>query len=201
MAEIMVPGDVEAYTQGRLNQSNPETQRALDAALAKARRYCGWHVSPVRQDTIIMDRPQWTILVLPTLHIVSVDSVTIDGVPVPLDNVRMSREAPGILATKDSRPWGGYPLLRDPGYGAMSVTITHGYTAAEAADFREAVLRTIDTANLQVGTGVDGPVEEIKVDDVGLSMPRRGGPDRLADTIARNPMDTSTLYQYRILAI
>jgi hypothetical protein len=38
---------VEAFTEGRLNRDDAETQRQLDAALAAARGYCGWHVTPV----------------------------------------------------------------------------------------------------------------------------------------------------------
>lgn len=200
MSESLTPGDVQQATQGRLLQSDPETQRILDATLAKARRFCGWHVSPVRQDTVILDYPTRNTLILPTLKVVSLDAISVDGVAVDLNNVRRSREAPGVIGTKDGRPWGTYLPCADPGYGAISVTFTHGFTAAEAADFRDAVLRAIDTASMQVGAGGDGPLEEIKVDDVSYRWPRTG-PDRVINSIARNPLDTSTLYQYRILAI
>lgn len=201
MPEALVPGDVEQYTNGRLLQSDPETVRALNAALAKARRYCGWHVSPVQNEILTLDRPYSNTLILPTLRVVTLNSITVDGTAVDLTKVRMSREAPGVLGLNDSRPWGGkYPLSYDPGYGTMVVDLDHGYTAAEAEDFREAILRMIDVASIQVGTGFDGPLEEIKVDDVAYRTPRLG-PDRLIDAIARNPMDTSVLYQYRILPL
>lgn len=199
-SEMLTAGDVAQYTEGRLDPNDPETQRALDAALAKVRHFCGWHVSPVMQMTVILDRSRWSTLILPTLKLVSLDAVSVDGVAVDLTNVRISREAPGVIATKDSRPFGGYPMLNDPGYGAISVTMTHGFTAAEAADFRDAVLRAIDQATLQVGIGAEGPLEEKKVDDVSYRWPRTG-PDRVLNSLARNPLDTSVLYQYRILAI
>lgn len=199
MPEDLVPGDVEQYTKGRLSQTDPETVRALNAALAKVRSFCGWHVSPVRTETIILDRPEYNYptLILPTLKVVELTSITVDGVAIDLSNVRMSREAPGVLAQKNNQPWGGYRW--DNGLGLVHVTLDHGFTAAEAEDFRGEVLRLIDVASLAVGTGADGPLEEKQVDDVTYRWSRV--PDRLVDSIARNPMDSSALYGYQLLAL
>lgn len=200
MAEDLLPDDVESYTGGRLSADSDETQRALNAALARARRFCGWHVSPVKTETIILDRPSSSsLLILPTLKIVTVNSITVDGNAVDLANVRTSSEAPGVLSTKDGfTPWGGWHFW-DSGLGRVSVNVSHGYTAEEAADFRDAVLQLIDISTLAIGTGGSGPLEEKQVDDVTYRWSRI--PDRLVDSIARNPMDASILYQYRLLPI
>jgi hypothetical protein len=108
MAEELTPADVEAYTQGRLSASDPETLRALNAALTRARRYCGWHVSPVRQDVAVLDRPSWigiwNELALPTLKVVSLDGIEIDGVAMDLANVRESKEAPASSPRRTDVP-------------------------------------------------------------------------------------------------
>lgn len=199
MAEELTPADVEAYTQGRLSASDPETLRALNAALTRARRYCGWHVSPVRQDVAVLDRPSWigiwNELALPTLKVVSLDGIEIDGVAMDLANVRESKEAPGIIATKDGRPWGaGSLLLYDSGYGAIEVTFTHGYAAADAEDFRSAVLALVDRAAMAAeGENVgEGALVEKEVDDVRYKW---------ASKVNTVSIDSSALQSFRILAL
>ena len=44
---------LEQFTRGRLDRDDDESQRQLNAALAAARRYCGWHVTPVLTSTAI----------------------------------------------------------------------------------------------------------------------------------------------------
>lgn len=199
MAENLTPADVEQYTNGRLLASDPETERALNAALARVRRWCGWNVSPVITETAYIDRPDYSMLVLPTMKIVSLNTITVDGVAFDVSGVVYSREAPGIVQRKDLRPWGNY--LNNSGLGQIAVNYTHGYTALEAEDFREAVLQLIDQATLNVGTGGDGSLTEKKVDDVTYqwSGSRGAGIDRLPGALAKNPMNESILYQFRLL--
>lgn len=199
MPEELVPGDVEQYTNGRLAQDDPETVRALAAALARVRRWCGWHVSPVITETVYIDRPDGSMLVLPTLKIVSLGSVTVNGTAVDLSNVKYSREAPGVIQRNDLRPWADNFSLSP--LGAIAVAVTHGFTAIEAADFREAVLQLLDLSTLAAGSGGDGPLTEKKVDDVTYQWAgaRGAGIDRLPGALAKNPMNESILYQYRLL--
>ena len=192
MPEDLTPGDVEQFTEGRMLQTDPETVRALDAALARVRRWCGWHVTPARRETITRDRPYSNMLIIPTLKIRQVHSITVDGQAMDLSDIRVSNDVPGMLQTVTGRPWAYSCNL-----GQIEVELTHGFTAAEAQDFREAVLELIDNADISKGTGGDGPLTSKRVDDVEYHW--SGFVDRTFG-IAKNPMNESLLYQYRILA-
>lgn len=186
MPEQLVPYDVEQYTKGRLSATDPETIRALDAALIKARRYCGWHVSPVITKTVTLDGHGSRYLFLPTLKIVTLTSVTVDGEALSLvDDVKQLAEAPGALA-RDG--YGYWPR----GYGNISVEMTHGYTAAEAADFREAVLRMVDQASQLAGQAGVGPLTSKRVDDVEYQW---------AGDIEYVTLDSTALAYFRLLSI
>lgn len=151
MPEQLLPFDVEQYTRGRLSQTDPETTRLLDAALARARRYCGWHVSPVITETITLDGHGDRFLPLPTKRIGAVVGIDVDGVPIDLSEVQQH----------------GSTLIRwiwPCGYANIEVEFTHGFTAAEAVDFREAVLRMVDQSASIAAEG--GTLVSKTVDDV-----------------------------------
>lgn len=179
--------DVENYTKGRLSRDDPETQRALDAALARVRNYCGWHVSPVKTETMIKDGTNDRWLFLPTQKIVEITSVTECGTALDLTTVKQSADAMGILV-KTCGHW-------RHGFSNIEIELSHGYTAAEAADFREAVLSLIDQASFTIGEGRNGPLLSKRVDDVELTW--SGLPRAIDDT----PMNKSMLAPYRILGI
>ena len=80
--------DVEAFTGGRLSADAAETQRLLDAAVAAARRHCGWHVCPVWTDHhIVVDGHGGRVLRLPTRHLLAVGDVTDSGFSVDVDTL------------------------------------------------------------------------------------------------------------------
>ena len=193
MPEDLVPGDVEQYTGGSLSQTDPETVRALNAALARVRRYCGWHVSPVRTEVITIDRParNHPCLVLPTLKIVQLNSITIDDLPIELNNVRMSADAPGVLSLNNWNPWGGYHW--DSGFGLVEVNLRHGYTAAEAEDFREAVLSLVARSAQSANSEAAGPLIEKEVDDV-----RYRWAETVEGAVSATALDTSIIGKYRL---
>lgn len=157
MAEELTPADVESYTAGRLSADDPETARALAAALARARRFCFWHVSPVLWESLTFDGDGDTRLRLPTKRVVSVDAVFIDGQPV----------------TDYNRPVGSNVLIRDRGwprgFSNIVIELTHGHTAAECPDWREAILRMVDRAAFIADQGGAGPLRSREVDDVKLA--------------------------------
>lgn len=125
---------VEAFTQGRLDRDDAETQRQLAAALAAARRYCGWHVTPVSTDeTVVLDGTGLRILMLPTLALQSVTSILEDDVTVELTDVRTSKR--GLITKTNGALW-------TDKLGGIEVEFTHGY--AEAPDFESAVLSSIE---------------------------------------------------------
>ena len=129
-------------------------QDAIDAALAAARRYCGWHVSPSKSETIVVDGPGGRVLSLPTLNLTAVTSVTELGIAVDVSKLDRSQRK-GTL-TKQFGCWTG----RD---GAISVEITHGYTEAEAIDWRRAILALVEARSQAERTGDE---KRRKVDDV-----------------------------------
>lgn len=107
-----------------------------DAELAAVRRYCGWHVCPVLTgDIVTLDGPGSQLLVLPTLRMSALTKVVEDGVELDLSTLAWSTR--GLVRKKSGARWSGE-------YGAIEVTFTHGFTAAEAADFQRAVQQVTD---------------------------------------------------------
>lgn len=155
----ITPADVETYTGGRLAASDPETQRMLDAALFAARREVGWHVSPVITETMNFDGPGGYKLRLPTMRIVKVDSITNDGNTVDLTTVTPSAEVGWLLVMTTgcwSTKWAG-----------ITITLDHGFTAAEAPDWRQAILTMVNQMVELVVTGrPDADLSSKQVDDI-----------------------------------
>lgn len=189
MTEQLTVDDVRAYVMGALNDADDtEVQRLLDAALDRVRRFCGWHVSPVREDTAALHGGGWGYVVLPTLKIVSIESATSDGETVDPDDTEQYTGESGVLYRKDGR-W----------CGRVEVGYHHGYTADEAAAFWGEVLALIDRTLASIGTGASGPLTSLEVDDVTLKW--SGVTDRILGGMAKNPLDESVLYQYRIIPV
>jgi hypothetical protein len=125
---------VESFTRGRLDRDDEETQRQLDAALAAARHYCGWHVTPVLTDqTVTLDGPDSHLLVLPTLKLTELTEVAEDGEELVLADLNWS--ARGLIAKRSGYWW-------TPMFGAITVVFSHGYAAAP--DFESVVLGAIE---------------------------------------------------------
>lgn len=125
---------IEQYTKGRLVADDPETSRLLSAALISARRYCGWHVTPVKDaDEIVLDGPGGSLLRLPTLRLVTLVSVVEDGVTLSLDDLEWSPI--GLVRKKTGAPWSCK-------FGAITVKMDHGFD--DLGDWDSAVLSFID---------------------------------------------------------
>lgn len=156
MAELTV-SDYEQFAAA--DPSDEDTiQAALDAVLAAARRYCGWHVSPVQQQEVQLNGPGGWRLFVRTKHVVSLDDVTEDGEELEIGtDVVADPETPGMIVRKTGR-WSCEPA-------SISVTFTHGYTEAEAADWRQAVLGMVKL-RLTASTRDSGDLKRKRVDDV-----------------------------------
>lgn len=160
--------DVALFTKGRLSAADGEVQKLLDAALLAARRHCGWHVSPVMVgDEVVVDGPGSRILNLPTRKIVEMIDITENERPLDLGNIRWSAGGPpGALSRPVSvrKNSGGF---WSTWYQGITVTMSHGYTEAEAADWRYGVLSMVDQMG-QVLTSGHGEADLLskKVDDV-----------------------------------
>jgi len=148
VAELTVD-DVIQYTQGRLADDD-ETARMLAAALAAARQYCGWHVSPVKTGVdLVVDGPCSRILALPTRKLLDVTAVTEDT--IVLDIAALEWSQIGSVRKTSGAYWSCT-------YQSIAITIDHGFTEVEAADWRDAVLSAVNRASLQVaGRQTAGP--------------------------------------------
>lgn len=170
MPELSVT-DVEDFTNGRLLASDDNVQLMLDAALATARRCCGWPVNPVQTSaSVTLDGPDSRILWLPTRKLNTLTSVTEDGTSLTLSNLSWSAGGPpGVLERPVAvrKKGGGWWSAE---YQAVVVVMTHGYTDTEAADWRYAVLSMIDQMASYTVTGrSDADLVSKKVDDVTYS--------------------------------
>lgn len=115
------PVDLAAYQDG-------DPQAHLDAALAAIRAYVGWHIAPVRTETVAVDIPPWSRGVgLPTLCLLAVVPVDQDGIPFDLEPaLEWTRSG---LVTWPCDLAGTYYDARPT---TAWLTITHGYPALPA---------------------------------------------------------------------
>ncbi len=159
MAEL-TPDDLNRYTKGRLaGGTDEDTQDLLNAALSAARRYCGWSVSPVQAGvTLTIDGPGGRVLSLPTLNLIAISAISENGVPWDATKLDMSRQE----GTVEKYPNG----LWTPRKGGISVTMTHGYSEIEAADWRRAVLRLADLMDRDDKSRDSGDLIRKRIDDV-----------------------------------
>lgn len=189
MAEL-APSDLPAAVRGRF-ADDTAAQAWIDSALSVARRYCGWHVCPLSPDeTMELDGPGGRVLSLPTLNLVSVSSVTECDTAVDVTTLDRSRRK-GTL-TKSCGQW----TSRD---GAISVVATHGFTEAEAAGWRQAVLELVDRMSATVGAvnGNSGPMVEKTVDDVSYKWQTTVGDP--GNQVLFSMLNRELLDPYRIL--
>jgi hypothetical protein len=125
---------VESYTRGRLRSDDAETTRQVTAALAAAKNYCGWHVTPVLTgQSVTLDGTGSNLLVLPTLNMTALTQVNEDGITLNLADLNWSPR--GLIVKKSGYWWSSM-------FGSITVTFSHGY--ATAADFEDALLSSVD---------------------------------------------------------
>jgi hypothetical protein len=55
------------------------SQTRLDQAVSNIRAACGWHIAPVLTETVTLDGPGRSVLLLPSLRVTDVASVTENG--------------------------------------------------------------------------------------------------------------------------
>lgn len=161
MAELTAE-DVEDFTKGRLEDDGGtgEVTRMLNAALVAARRYVGWHVSPVREnDELIVDGPGGRRLQLPTRNIIAIVSIEEDGTAVDSALYVKSADVPGLVVRRSGR-WTCEP-------SGIAATVDHGFTEDEAADWRQAILTMVDQmSQVPKDDSGSGRLVRKRVDDV-----------------------------------
>lgn len=189
MSELTID-DVRSYSERLSDDDDDVLQALLDAALAAARRYCGWPVTPVvADDELTVDGPGGRVLSLPTLNLITVTTVTEEGVALDVTKLDVSRRKGTV--TKQHFYCGGRWSHRD---GSIAVKITHGFTEAEAADWRRAVLRLVNLMSREPIADAERDSPEMKrkrIDDVDYEWY-----DKLIST---NEQLSMLFSQYRIL--
>lgn len=155
----LVAADLASYTRGRLSATDPGTRDALVAALAAARRFCRWHVTPVKtNDAITLDGPNSPLLSLPTQQMTALTTVVerpvgLSVAPVTIDPSLLDWSADGKVRKVTGVRWTSR-------YRGIDVTYTHGFDHAE--DFQRAVLSYADRLSLTTSGGrrtVVGPFQ------------------------------------------
>jgi hypothetical protein len=130
---------VELATAGRLNSDDAETRRQLNAALAAARNYCGWHVTPELTAEVTVDGRGGPLLVLPTAKLNALTSVTEKSFygeeTINVDVGQLDWSTRGLVAKRSGLPWSDR-------FQGVTVTMCHGFN--EAPDFEAAVLAAIE---------------------------------------------------------
>lgn len=105
-------------------------QDELLAISADVRRRCGWHITPVVQETIQLDGTGGEEIILPTLHVVSITSVTENGVVIAGDQLEWSTD--GYLRKSGGGCW-TYKL------NGIELIWSHGYAADEVPDLKRMI--------------------------------------------------------------
>lgn len=116
-----------------------------------------------------LDGPGSRVLFLPTMKVTALTSVTEDDALLDIASVKPS--------VGDGEDWPRRVALRKVGagfwsaeYGSIEVVLSHGFTEAEAADWRQAILSMVDQMSLLPISGGSGTspfgVKSERIDDV-----------------------------------
>jgi hypothetical protein len=116
----------------------PSADDRLDQAESLVRRACGWHIAGIRDEVVTFQARGEHALPLPTLQVVNVSDVTVNG--ETLDPTLYTLDRNSLL-----RGTGDYcdGWARASWYGTVEVTMRHGYavTPAEVTGVVQAIAR------------------------------------------------------------
>lgn len=122
-------------------ESKPAPFDWYAAAVLAVRRYCGWHVTPVIEEDMILDGPGGGALLVPSNQVLELVSLSEDGNPVDVDSVSVSRA--GVLRKKHKARW-------TDELGGIELTLKHGY---DEADDLLAVVEQVASRSAATGSG------------------------------------------------
>ncbi|EEI16272.1 hypothetical protein [Corynebacterium lipophiloflavum] len=148
----------------------PVSQDDINLAVETLRDLAGWHVWPIRSDTVTVDTAGDSVIFLPTLRLLDVTSVEVDGTPVPLDSIEWSES--GMIRFKQ-RP--------RRGFRRVTATIRHGFESTPLT----AVAMHMASRSKQPGTNM--AVGGISVGAPGAMTPQ-SSEWRLLDRYKLGPM-------------
>lgn len=144
----------------------------LAAALTVARQKVGWHVSPIRSESMTIDGPDSRVLFLPTMKIRSLTSVEEDGVTLDTSKISISvGDGPMMRRRAALRKRAGGWWTGE--YGGLNITMSHGFDETEAGDWRQAVMSMVDQMSMlpvSAATGGGSFQSSLRVDDVQIGF-------------------------------
>lgn len=120
---LIAAAELAANSKGAVAAEDPRLDAAAAGASAAVRRYCRWHVTPVIQETLVLDVPG-RVIKLPTMHAVDVDNVKLFG--YELQEHEYSWSQMGVLELH---------VPAEPRFRALQLNLTHGYE--EAPDLKQ----------------------------------------------------------------
>lgn len=116
-------------------------QTRLDEAISDIREACGWHIAPSFTETVTLDGPGRSVLLLPSLHVTAVGSVTENGREL-VEGTDYEWSAKGTLRRRCG--W-------TDRYRGIVVEFTHGYDVVPAK--LAALILDVATAAAEVPVG------------------------------------------------
>lgn len=136
LPSFVTASEFAEWTGGKISASDPRVEPLLAGASAGLRKFAGWHIAPVLEETLVGDGPGGRLLVLPTGRLLSVVSVDNGGETVDITTVDSSKL--GMLELRS-----GWWSSR---FGAVSVRVQHGYDLADVEDIRQIVKQVTSNA-------------------------------------------------------
>jgi hypothetical protein len=129
---LVTAAEFSAWTGGKIPEADPRLEPLLLGASAGVRRWCGWHIAPVLEETLTGDGPAGRLLLLPTGRLLAVLEASDAGTVLDVSGVDFSRSGMVELPRTSGAWWSGR-------LGAVSVRVRHGYDLADVPDVAQIV--------------------------------------------------------------
>jgi hypothetical protein len=129
---LVTPAEFSAWTGGKIPEADPRLEPLLLGASAGVRRWCGWHIAPVLEETLTGDGPAGRLLLLPTGRLLAVLEAVDAGTVLDVAGVDFSRSGMVELPRASGSWWSGR-------LGAISVRVRHGFDLADVPDVAQIV--------------------------------------------------------------
>lgn len=139
--EIVTAEELEAFK----SEENLDAL-SLAAAISEVRGYCGWHIAPQRTETLTLDGPGLSVLLLPTMQVADVAQIVENGATLAAGAIEWSEKGMVRKRTGWTDRWRG-----------VQVTLTHGYAEAPA----EVKRLILATAAAQSDEGASAVAEKV----------------------------------------
>ena len=142
LAPLLDAAAIVAASKGALTITDPRLPSLIRGATAAVRHYCGWHVTPVLEETLTLDHVGGDLVQLPTLRVEAVTAVTVwDGLADVVLDPAVTSPRPWRLSRKTGQLRLAVP--RPAAFEALAVTLRHGFEPTEAADLIQVVSQVV----------------------------------------------------------